>query len=110
MLFAAGTSVVGVMLVSGCVPEKEIAANVVTESMVEVKPMIFTVLEEPVRKPVREDFAQEKTQEDRVTLRATTENTEPKKKSASFPSAKEETSPVPETQGEIKNKPDTSSQ
>ena len=33
LLFAAVTAAVGVLLVSGCAPEKEIAVNAVTESM-----------------------------------------------------------------------------
>lgn len=77
ILFAAVTAAVGVLLVSGCAPEKETPANAVAESMVEVKPMIFTVLEETVRKPACEEVAPEKTREDRIALRAA-ERIEPK--------------------------------
>ena len=70
ILFAAVTAAVGVLLVSGCAPEKEAAANAGTERAAEVKPVIFTVLEETVQKTVCENFAPEKTWEDRIALRA----------------------------------------
>ena len=76
ILFAAVTAAVGVLLVSGCVPEKEIAVNAVTESMAEAKPVIC-VIEETVRKPACEEVASEKTREDRIALRAV-ERIEPK--------------------------------
>lgn len=103
ILFTAGIAAVGVLLVSGCAPEKEIAANAVTESMVEVKPVVFTELEETVQKPACEEVAPEKTREDRIALRATAEHATQKKKSAPLPPAKEETAPVQEAQCEIKN-------
>ena len=70
ILFAAVTAAVGVLLVSGCAPEKETPANAVAESMAEVKPVVFTELEETVQKTVCENFAPEKTREDRIALRA----------------------------------------
>jgi hypothetical protein len=103
ILFAAVTAAVGVLLVSGCAPEKETPANAVAESMAEVKPVVFTELEETVQKTVCENFAPEKTREDRIALRATAEYATQKKKSAPLPPAKEETAPVQEAQCEIKN-------
>ena len=101
ILFAAVTAAVGVLLVSGCAPEKEIPANAVAESMVEAKPVIC-VIEETVRKPACEEVAPEKTREDRIALRAAEHATQ-KKKSAPLPPAKEETAPVQKAQCEIKN-------
>ena len=102
ILFAAVAAAVGVLLVSGCAPEKETPANAVAESMMEVKPVVFAELEETVQKPACEEIAPEKTREDRIALRAAEHATQ-KKKSAPLPPAQEETAPVQEAQCEIKN-------